>query len=224
MVADKKMTVDSGRAYEYRDKLICDIPDVIIGYSGLSSKFNRFRIKVTNYMEEEFANNKSVPKIGKILDKIGDICLSIRNEYRLSEGFDTLVGISTKKFQQESKDLKSDLRYFDPEGLPEYVNEFKSIGSGAPHGDVILKKIWNKDMSMEEVAEIGYFIIKYIEKLELDLTVAVGLHQPQIWYLPDDKACCQVKDNDILFKEFDRKTILRISKIENDIIDLWKIN
>lgn len=41
---------------------------------------------------------------------------------------------------------------------------------------------------MEQVAELGYFIIKYIENFELTLTVGVsheGHHQ--MWFIPDDE-------------------------------------
>ena len=47
------------------------------------------------------------------------------------------------------------------------------LGTGSSHGLVFLKKIWHEHMNMEEVGELGYFIIKYIQRFELDLTVGV---------------------------------------------------
>ena len=38
---------------------------------------------------------------------------------------------------------------------------------------------------MKEVAEIGYFTIKYIEKFRLDESVGIGEFHPLIWYIPD---------------------------------------
>jgi hypothetical protein len=38
---------------------------------------------------------------------------------------------------------------------------------------------------MKQVAELGYFVIKYIEDFQLDLSVGIGHKRPQIWYLPD---------------------------------------
>ncbi len=38
---------------------------------------------------------------------------------------------------------------------------------------------------MREVAEVGYFIIKYIEKFKLDESVGMGKFYPLIWYIPD---------------------------------------
>jgi hypothetical protein len=46
-------------------------------------------------------------------------------------------------------------------------------------------------MSMERVAEIGYFVIKYIEELKLDHTVGLADKRPQVWYIPD-----QYEEND----------------------------
>ena len=40
-------------------------------------------------------------------------------------------------------------------------------------------------MTMAKVAEIGYFVIKYIEELKLDHTVGLDTRGPQIWFIPD---------------------------------------
>lgn len=40
-------------------------------------------------------------------------------------------------------------------------------------------------MTMAKVAEIGYFVIKYIEELKLDRTVGLDTRGPQIWFIPD---------------------------------------
>jgi len=51
-----------------------------------------------------------------------------------------------------------------------------------------MKKVWNPELSMEQVAELGYFIIKYIENFELILTVGVGhIGYPQNWFIPHDE-------------------------------------
>ncbi len=40
-------------------------------------------------------------------------------------------------------------------------------------------------MTMLEVAELGYFIIRYIQDFELDNTVGIGNKQPQVWLIPN---------------------------------------
>jgi hypothetical protein len=43
-------------------------------------------------------------------------------------------------------------------------------------------------MTMAKVAEIGYFVIKYIEELKLDHTVGLDTRGPQIWFIADHYA------------------------------------
>jgi hypothetical protein len=38
---------------------------------------------------------------------------------------------------------------------------------------------------MKQVAEIGYFAIKYIEEFQLDQTVGIDDKRPQIWFIRD---------------------------------------
>ena len=52
----------------------------------------------------------------------------------------------------------------------------------------LLKKLWNDKMTMKQVAELAYFIIKYIQKEELDNSVGVNENppndKPQVWFIP----------------------------------------
>jgi len=43
-----------------------------------------------------------------------------------------------------------------------------------PVGRFFLRKYWNKDMSMEQIAELGYFVIKTIETYNVDETIALS--------------------------------------------------
>jgi hypothetical protein len=60
------------------------------------------------------------------------------------------------------------------------------IGTGAPYGSIFLKQNWAPNLTMKQVAELGYFIIKYIERYSLDLSVGVNNNKPQIWFMPND--------------------------------------
>jgi hypothetical protein len=50
---------------------------------------------------------------------------------------------------------------------------------------------------MKQVAELDYFIIKYIEKYYLDLSVGVNTDKPQIWFIPD-KEVAHSADSELL--------------------------
>jgi hypothetical protein len=93
--------------------------------------------------------------------------------------FDVLAGISTTQ--------GSRIKYFYQDGRHEDVKKYKAIGTGAPFGSIYLKRNWNSDMSMNQVAELGYFIIRYVERFQLDLTVGTGEDRPhpQIILIPD---------------------------------------
>jgi hypothetical protein len=59
-------------------------------------------------------------------------------------------------------------------------------------------------MNMKQVAELGYFIIKIIEKYELEDTVGLSKKQespesrPQIWFIPDHNVSDYQASNDFL--------------------------
>lgn len=76
MIADRRITIEGGRAYQYADKLISDLKNVTIGFSGSTGKFNRFRTKVRNYIDDYVKLDKDhyEPPIGKLIDEISDIC------------------------------------------------------------------------------------------------------------------------------------------------------
>lgn len=41
-------------------------------------------------------------------------------------------------------------------------------------------------MGMKQVAELGYFLVKLIERFKLDETVGVESGHPQVWFLPNN--------------------------------------
>jgi hypothetical protein len=40
---------------------------------------------------------------------------------------------------------------------------------------------------MTKVAELGWFLIKYIEDYQLHSSVGIGSNYPQIWFIPDNE-------------------------------------
>ena len=64
-------------------------------------------------------------------------------------------------------------------------------------------------MSMKDTAELGYFIIKYIENFELDFTVGVSNNKPEIWYIPNrytDQERNDIHASEEQLEIFDKKT------------------
>jgi len=103
---------------------------------------------------------------------------SLEGRYGRSYIYDIIAGISAKD---------SILTYFYQNGTMEQVDKYKAIGNST-YGSIFLEQNWAERMDMETVAGIGYFIIRYIEKIKLDLGIGTGSNKPnsQIRFLPDD--------------------------------------
>jgi len=224
LIADRKFTIDAGAGYEYDDKLFGDLAGVIVGFSGSRGTFEIFRTRIRDYVITSQGATKD-----KLILKLSETTYDIGNKYgRGSDyGFDVLVGI-------QSINTPSVINYIYPNGTLEPVRNYKAIGAGSPYGSIYLKQIRNQGMTMEEVAELGYFIVRYIEKFELDLTVGAGSNAPQIWFLPDN-SLNEVGQNPepssrypdyqaqpALLEKFEKNTNERLKQSERQINELFK--
>jgi 20S proteasome alpha/beta subunit len=210
LVADKKIiTINGGAENKYSNKLLSDIDKVIIGYSGAKRIFESFRNDIIDCITSHRDTYKEYPAITKIYSEIKEIIYKLSQRYR-GESFDLLVGVSWEK----SYDNRSQLNYFYYDGTMELVMDYKAIGTGEPYGSIYLKQNWQPDMTMKQVAELGYFIIKYIEKFYLDLSVGVNADKPQIWFIPDNEVdhCADVQ----LLDEYEENTRKRLERIEEN--------
>ena len=69
-------------------------------------------------------------------------------------------------------------------------------------------------MTMKQVAELGYFAIKYIERYSLDLSVGVNNDKPQIWFIPDDHV--SYRPDTMALNELERKTEINLKRLEEN--------
>ena len=105
------------------------------------------------------------------------------------------------------------LKYFLTDGRMETISQYKAIGTGSFKGDFFLHQLWNPEQTMNAIAEIGYFIIKYIEKFNLDYTVGVGSHKPQIWFIPDN-SLQDYQMSPTQLEQLDNKTNARLNELD----------
>ena len=68
-----------------------------------------------------------------------------------------------------------------------------------------------KDLTCMELPNLGYFVIKLIEKFDIDGGIGIGNYKPQIWFLPDKNELYELKDENI-FNEFESKSNEMIEK------------
>ena len=80
-------------------------------------------------------------------------------------------------------------------------------------------------MTMKEIGELGYFIIKYIQDFNLDEGVGVDKDHPtQICFIPDNPLDGKLDYNadDQVLNEFEERTNERLAKIRNESFILWR--
>ena len=65
---------------------------------------------------------------------------------------------------------------------------------------------------MKQVAELGYFIIKYIEKYYHDMYVGVNNEKPQVWFISDNEASYDA--NIEVLNELEGKTEMNLRRID----------
>jgi len=176
LVGDRKITLGDGTTHEYEDKLFMDTPWMVIGSSGTSGLFEKFREMLTAYISSpEYDGN-----VITLTTRIENITRELNENYREVLGgqvFDVLIGIKTT--------INTILRYIFPLGFAEGVRRYKVIGHGEPYGSFFMKRWWRGNMRMLEVAELGLFIISYIQEFELDNSVGIGDGHPQVWLIPN---------------------------------------
>jgi len=199
LVGDRKVMYEDGR-YEYREKLFCDYYPTAIGVSGSEILYSKFRPEavkaaqelsgrdtpdnisgiVTIYPREINGENAKAILIGKYLQKLEKIVEDINKAYssRVGEGFELLFAVQTS-------DAGARLHHISKTGVAGDVYNYQVIGTAEPFTRPFLRQLWDKDMQMNEFAEIAYFIIKFIEYQEIDRNVGVGPRKPQVWKIPN---------------------------------------
>ena len=212
LVGDRKLTDSNKTDFSYGDKITGEVEGFLTAFSGDKSVFDLFRIK----LRECTIMEQPITRADTMILIIHKIMAELYKAFYKYE-FDVLLAISGSKYQ----DGISRLYYFFPDGrIEEIDNEkpYKCIGSGKTHSKIFLNKIWKNDMKMEETAQLGYFIVKYIVKFGLDDSIGIGsnppFHVPQIHYLPNNQ-------NDI---RIDDKTLERFDLIINEKLEKFEKN
>lgn len=205
LIADRKIIINEGVGYIYGDKLYGDLGGIIIGFSGSKSTFELFRTEIIQFVNEYRKDyNEGVP-IHKLILQISEVSYKLSNKYRTSnDSFDILIAVSGTHLPN----LVSNPKYVYQDGRIDNVDEYESIGTGWPYGMIYLKQNWHGQTSMKEAAALGHFIIKYIERFELDLSVGTGKNSPQIWFVPNNQNDYLASPQ--LLEELDNLTTARI--------------
>lgn len=219
LIGDTKMTVNNGINEKFGDKITGELTGVLTGFSGLRDQFEPFR----SQLRELRRNSQKHFTPDTILKSVKDIFRSLYSQYGNRFNLELLVGISRADLGE-----KSMLYYFHDDGLYQHIdNDYKAIGA-EPYGEIYLKQLWTQKMNMDQTAELGYFIVRYIEKFRLDLTVGTGGDRPhpQAHFIPDEKPSEEIYDYPPTIDQYETYELnakIRLEKIQKSIVNDYKI-
>jgi 20S proteasome alpha/beta subunit len=175
LVGDKKVSRGYG-SYEYEDKIFSDVPNVVIGASGVVSLFDKFRDEISSVAR----TNANIPR-EDFVREAERIVYKLNNEYAertFGQKINLLVAYGVQRVGR--------LLHITTRGVGEVVRRYQVIGSGEPYGAYLLKTMWRNDLTMMQVAVLGSLIIKHVDDNELDDAVGLGKEgRPQIWFNAD---------------------------------------
>jgi 20S proteasome alpha/beta subunit len=212
LIADRAFTVDYGAQTVYEDKLFEELPRAVIGFSGDRGIFELFTTGLGEFADNHFKTNEQMTQTQLIMAASEEID-KMNRRFRERESVEALIALG-------DTNRIAHLKYFYPDGRLESVLQYKAIGHGAPHGSVFMRS-WNANFTMNQAAELGYFIIKYIETFKLDDTVGVGTHEPQIWFIPDRSAKTYQLHESGITKRLQESTKARLEKIQRALDDAF---
>ncbi|MFY9964789.1 MAG: hypothetical protein WBL44_11190 [Nitrososphaeraceae archaeon] len=238
LIADKKVVDRDTEMVEFKEKLFIFQQEsfyypIVVGSSGTIALYEKFKraaieeIKKINPVQPPFDyrnfdsgnfdvsgrlyfyNENSEDKrvvLYPYLKKLEDLIRGFKKDYA-NLGFDVLFAAQVQN--------RAILFYIHRDGLSEDVHDFKVIGSGESFANVFLKSLYqkNKNIVMRQLAQAGFFIIKYIEESGLNDGVGVGKDRPQIYFVPNEGPLSQA-DNDFL-EECERRSITAKENFEN---------
>lgn len=174
LIGDKKMTRTSGSS-TYEDKLFQDVPNVVLGASGVVGLYDKFRTEIFSILQQ----NPNM-KPSEFISESERLVFELNRKY-----VERTRGGTIELLVANGKLLTGELQYVSPNGVGEVVRRYQMIGSGEPYAEFFLKKLWRQNMTMREVAILGWAILKIIEENALDEAVGVKEEVPQIVFVPD---------------------------------------
>ena len=164
-----------------------------IQVSGIISLYSSNEVNFFNYQD----------RISRIVREVNEEETDDNNKIEL------LTGIQISG--QDSK-----LTHITKEGYPTNGQLYRSIGTSAPYSYVFLKPFYDneKDITMHKLARLAYFIIRFIEKFDIDPYHGVG-GIPQFWCIPNSGALFSDEDRQEWITQFERDTISMLKNFKH---------
>lgn len=182
LVGDRKITGDTDVTWDAK-VWASQHPPFAMGSSGVLGLFEKQRREFERFRGMNKIDFSSPYYTDIIVNEVEREVLEINAKYnQMLQGsvFEVLIAI-------QNVGARSSLQHVLPNGLAERIRTYRVIGHGKPYGSLILKKLWKDDLTTLEAADLGYAIIKMIERYELDSSVGVGDGCPTMAFALDDQ-------------------------------------
>lgn len=214
LIGDRKIKDEETNDVTYEGKIFSPYYPFVIGYSGSKSLFNKFKERALEAVQPTIPINSKTPTyLQSPLENLPEVRTSgeVRAYFSspsngvLYSDYSVNLNRYVLKLEEIIKQLKRDyshlnidvlfgtrtidrgdvLYYIDNTGTSEDVPDFQPIGAEDVLANALLKPLWRQEMTLEKLAELGYFIIKYIDKYNLEDRVGLGGQKPQVWFIPE---------------------------------------
>jgi hypothetical protein len=98
------------------------------------------------------------------------------------------------------------------------VGDYRVIGSGEPYSHVFLRSLLepSEQLTMLEFAKIGYFVIKWLDRFEVDKGTGLGGERPTMWFMSDSGESKNGRQLLEIIQNFECKT--------SRMLENWKIH
>ena len=158
LVGDTKITSTMGKLLRYELKLAGVLRNVIFGYAGIADMYKVFERYIAGdvvILRDSADKYTSVNLIEKIA-----AAMLVLFEARSRQFYKLRIMVG----RQFPNNGKSDLHVVDSLGRIETINSWKTIGDEEPWANSMIESKWKEDMTMKEFGQLGYCMIKYLEK------------------------------------------------------------
>ena len=151
--------------------------------------------------------------IYEFLKKMKEPVKNYNKEVGNSEYFtEVLVAI------QQKDSMKTSLHSIDGNGIQGDITDQIIIGSGDKYASCLLSPFRKCNFKMDDFAELGFFVIKYIDRFRLDNKVGLLGELPLVWFIPHSGNIAKIDDKNLLEKWNDR-TDEMLNNFEKDGIN-----
>mgnify|MGYP001589214151 CR=1 FL=1 len=168
LIGDLKRTDKNTGIADYNRKIF-QFGSTVLGMSGIS----RYAEKINEEVQRLFQENLLPQIVRPLILGVHEQLRSIHVEE--AKQFQALIA---ERIGDKSKLYYAGYQEFIP------ISSFMPTGNTAVASYMVLNRLINPNLEMRDIAKIGYFTIKCLEKI--DAYVGLNDRHPQIYFLPDN--------------------------------------